>query len=145
MKKIFGMMAFGIAVSASMTAQAGMKNIPARVTSSFEHRYPDARNVEWKDRITNYTVHFNSKGMNYMAKFDRHGAWMRSEKMMTKNELPIAVKEGIRKTGYERWEIKSSYEQFEPNQHPQYHVKAAKGDFRRRELVFNQRGHLVKS
>jgi len=60
-----------------------------------------------------------------------------------KDRLPITVKTSLRKSRYNQWKIKSSYEEYLPDERTYYHVTAVKGDFKRKNLVFDRRGQLM--
>jgi hypothetical protein len=76
----------------------------------------------------------------FKAKFDHKGNWLGSEKMLDKQELPAIVMSNLQKSKYSRWEIKASYEQYVPHGRPSFHIVAAKGDLKRKDLVFSSQG-----
>src|SRR6266700_1439569 len=120
MKKLF----FLILTAVFFTASAFAK-IPARITDALQAKYAGAANVEWKHSIGNYKASFNMDGYRLEAKFDRKGNWLKSEKMLKTEKLPVTVKNCLRNSKYSQWEIKSSYEEYLPDKKPQYHVMAA--------------------
>src|SRR5258706_4684584 len=138
MKKLF----FLILSAAFITAPAFAK-IPAKITDAFQARYVGATNVEWRHGMSDYKANFNMGESRFQAKFGRKGRWLESEKMLGKDRLPATVKTSLRKSKYSQWKIKSSYEEYLPNEKAYYHVTAAKGDFKRRNLVFDHHGQLI--
>jgi hypothetical protein len=138
MKKFFVM----VLLAALIVAPAFAK-IPARVTSAFQSRYASAANVEWKHIMGDYKASFNMGGYRLQARFDRKGRWHGSEKMIGEDKLPATVKNSLVKSRYGQWEIKSSYEKYLPNEMPSYHIIAAKGELKRKSLVFDHRGQLM--
>jgi hypothetical protein len=138
MKKLFFLILPAVFISAS-----AMARIPAKITDAFHARYGHATNVEWKHGIGNYRASFNMGDYRLEAKFNGKGKWLESDKMLGKDELPVAVKNSLGMSKYGEWEIKSSYEEYMPDKKPYYYVIAAKGDFMRKTLMFNHRGQLV--
>ncbi|HMH22236.1 MAG TPA: PepSY-like domain-containing protein [Puia sp.] len=138
MKKIFVLL-----MSASLITVSAFAKIPAKITDAFHARYSNASNVAWTHNIGNYKASFDMGDYRYNAKFDTKGRWMRSEKVLGQDRLPLTVKNNLRKSKYSEWKIKSSYEEYAPNKKPQYHVTAAKGAIARKSLMFNHRGQLL--
>src|SRR5580704_146982 len=138
MKKLIFLMLSVTCISAS-----AMSNIPARITAAFNARYSKATNVEWKHLIGDYKAVFNLGDYQIKAKFDKKGNWLKSEKMIGKDRLPMAVKNSLKKSKYSAWRIKSSYEEYLPNEKPQYHIVAAKGEFMVKSLKFDENGQLM--
>ena len=126
-----------------ITASAFAK-IPAKITGAFQARYAGATHVEWRHTMMSYKATFNLGESRLQAKFDKKGKWLESEKMLHKDRLPETVKNSLSRTKYGDWQIKSSYEEYLPNEQPRYHITAAKGDIKRKALVFDYRGQLIK-
>ena len=139
MKKLFVV----DAIPASFCATAALGKIPAKITSAFQARYASAANVEWQHSLRRYKASFDLGEFRFKTMFDHKGNWLGSEKMIGSKELPVAVKSSLQKSKYGEWEIKASYERYVPHERPSYHVIAAKGDFKRKELVFNDQGRLI--
>jgi hypothetical protein len=118
--------------------------IPSKITSAFHWKYAGATNVEWENNLVSYKAIFNLRDSRLRATFDRKGQWLQSERMLQKNQLPMAVKNSLGKTRYGNWKIKSSYEEYLPNEQPRYHIWAAKGAIKRKGLVFDSHGQLIK-
>jgi hypothetical protein len=138
MKKMFLLMLSAALISAPVFAK-----IPARITDAFHARYATATNVKWSHTIGDYKASFNMGESTLKAKFDRKGNWLESQKMLERDRLPVTVKNSLRNSKYSQWKIKSSYEQYLPNEKPQYHISAAKGEFERKSLKFDHRGQLL--
>jgi hypothetical protein len=144
MKKMFLLILSAALISAPVFAtMPGIATIPARITDAFHTRYATATNVKWSHVIGDYKATFNMGDYTLKAKFDRKGNWMESQKMLGRDRLPMTVKNSLRNSKYSQWKIKSSYEKYSPNEKPEYHVSAAKGDFERKSLKFDQHGQLL--
>jgi hypothetical protein len=138
MKKLL----FLILPAALITAPVFAK-IPAKVTDALQAKYAGAANVEWKHNIGKYKATFNLGEYQVKAKFDRKGKWLESEKMLRKDMLPVTVKNSLSKSKYSHWKIKTSYEEYLPNEKSYYHITVAKGDFSRKSLTFDHQGQLI--
>jgi hypothetical protein len=130
-------------LSVGCISASAMANIPSRITEAFNARYSKATNVEWKHMMGDYKAVFNLGDYQIQAKFDKKGNWVKSEKMIGKDRLPMTVKNSLNKSKYSSWRIRSSYEEYLPNEKPQYHVLAAKGDFKYKSLKFDEHGQLM--
>jgi hypothetical protein len=137
MKKLFFL------ISGALLSVSAFAKIPARVTDAFQARYAHAVNVEWKHFMGRYEADFNMDNYQLQAKFDRNGAWLESEKILSKETLPFSVRNNIKKSKYSHWKIKSSSETYLPNEKPEYRVMVTKGDFVFRNLTFNHHGQLM--
>ena len=134
---------FLLLLSAALISAPVFAKIPVRITDAFHARYATATNVTWSHMIGDYNASFNMGEYTLKAKFDRKGNWLESQKMLERDRLPVTVKNSLRNSKYSQWKIKSSYEQYLPNEKPQYHVSATKGDFERKSLKFDHHGQLL--
>lgn len=128
----------------TFTANAQFRKIPGIVTDSFKIKYPSAQNVSWSDKITVFQASFNLDKAEYTAKYNKQGEWQGSEKKITVDEVPAAVKDGLSKSKYVDWPTKSAVVRYLPGNQTQYAITVAKNDFQRRTLVFNVEGRLIK-
>jgi len=145
MKKLFGftaVLAFSLLLSTSTFAQ--LRKIPAEVTDAFSTKYPDAKEVEWKDRLTNFTAGFSSDGKSYLASFNKKGEWQSTEQEVEESELPDVIKDSFSKTKYSDWEISKVIKIELPGDEEQYKLEIASGDIKKRNLYFNIKGRLLK-
>jgi hypothetical protein len=68
------------------------KNVPAKVSTTFSQKFPDAREVKWdKENATEWEAEFVLNGVEYSANFDNTGAWMETEYKISPAGLPAAV------------------------------------------------------
>ncbi|HEY4150501.1 MAG TPA: PepSY-like domain-containing protein [Chitinophagaceae bacterium] len=141
MKKLF-LLAL-IAVAASST-QAQLRSIPAVVTDSFKVQYPNAANVEWKDKITAFMASFNLNKVKYQARYTTKGAWIQSEHPIALADLPAAVADGLKKSKYADWKVTAYYQLQLPGDKIQYHISVEKSDLNKKNLLFSNEGQLLK-
>ena len=144
MKKMFFVAVLVSAVSFTQMVNAQIRKIPAEVTNAFSEKYDDAKNVEWKDNLTAFVASFERKGDKYEAKFNKKGEWQSTEKELEISDLPNKVNDGFEKSKYSEWEVKSVYEIELPDDVTQYRVHVAKSDIQQKNLLFNNKGRLLK-
>ena len=77
------MLALVLSVGLTYTVNAQIRKLPAEVTNSFSEKYPDAKNVEWKDKLSNFSADFEWKDEKYEAHFNKKGDWQNSIPMMS--------------------------------------------------------------
>jgi len=145
MKKIFGLttlLAFLLVFADHASAQ--LRKIPAAVTDAFSAKYPDAKEVEWKDKLTNFTAGFNSDNKALLASFNSKGEWQSTEQEVEESELPSAIRDGFGKSKYADWNIAKVVKIELPKDEVQYRLEIASGDIKKRNLYFNTEGRLLK-
>ena len=92
---------------AGNTIYAQLRKVPAEVTEAFKAKYPDTKNVEWKDKLSFFQVDFEMGGIKYESRFTSKGEWQQTEKDITEDALPAQVKDGYSKSKYTDWELKT--------------------------------------
>lgn len=130
--------------SAASISFAQVRKIPSEVTEAFKQKYPEATNVEWRDKVSNFSAKFDSEDIHYEARFNSKGEWQLTENEMDEADLPEAVKDGYGKSKYAEWEI-GKVQQIELSDGSfQYRVEAVKSDVRKKNLYFSSEGRLMK-
>lgn len=128
-----------------IAADAQIRKIPAEVTEAFKLKYPDATQVEWKDKLTNFVAVFKEDGIQYEARFNKKGVWKDTEHAIDTDELPEEVNEGYNKSKYaDEWKIESAYKIELPEDKVQYRVLARKSDLQKKNILFSSEGRLLK-
>jgi hypothetical protein len=133
-----------VALSGSEKSFAQIRKIPAVVTDAFKYKYRNAESVEWKDKLSHYVVNFQLKGDQYEAIFKNDGTWAGSQKLISKDDLPEAVEEGLDKSKYADWEPETYYKLIYPDDHVEYRLLVKKSDINKRDLTFAENGRLLK-
>lgn len=145
MKKIFGFTAiltFLLIYGHATFAQ--LRKIPSEVTDAFSAKYPNAKAVEWKDKLTNFTASFDAEGAHYLSSFSNKGEWQSTEQDVEESTLPAVIKDSYSKTKYADWKISKVTKIELPQGGVQYRVEIASGDIKKRNLYFNPQGRLLK-
>ncbi len=146
MKKIFSLMLCAGMFFPAMQpdAVAQLRKIPAEVTESFNEKYPDAANVQWKDRLVGYTAEFTIHDTAYLANYNNKSRWEGTEHNIDPADLPEEVNDGFDKSRYTDWTIEKVDKIELPDSKVQYRVLIASGDIKKRNLYFNTKGRMVK-
>ena len=68
------------------------KKVPEKVKTSFEQKFPDAKNIEWAmENDTEWEAEFTMNGVEYSSNFTVAGEWTETEFEIKITELPEAV------------------------------------------------------
>lgn len=132
-------------LSAGTTAHAQLRKIPAEVTEAFKEKYPAAKNAEWKDKLSYFQVGYQVGDSSYVARFSSKGEWQQTEKEITEDALPAAVKDGYGKSKYTTdWELKSVTRIESSSNGIQYRLFVRKSGVEKKYLYFDTDGKLIK-
>ncbi len=144
MKRIFmlGCLVLGAVAFNSSTAQ--LRKVPAAVTEAFKEKYPDTKNVEWKDKLSVFQVSYEMNGGKYNTRFSSKGEWLQTEKEIDEAALPAGVKEGFDKSKFTEWELKTVTRIENKDNLVQYRLLVKKSGVEKKYLYFNEEGKLVK-
>ena len=144
MKKIIYIAAFAILTLFTTSSFAQLRKLPAEVTTAFQEKYPNAKAVEWRDKLSSFTASFQQDSTTYIAQFSSKGEWENTEEAIDKSELPELVKAGYDKSKYADWNFGQVSKIEMPNNEIQYRIEVARGDIKKRNLYFNSEGRLLK-
>jgi hypothetical protein len=133
-----------MAVSLAIVVNGQIRKVPASVTEAFKEKYPNATNVEWKDKVTSFAASFEEEGKQYEAKFNSKGEWQETEEMINEEEMPETVKEGLEKSKYSEWEIIKVRRIELPGDVVQFKVQVEKSEIQKKNLLFSSEGKLLK-
>ena len=123
---------------------AQIRKIPAEVTNAFQEKYPNAKSVEWRDKLSSFTASFQLDSTTYIAQFSNKGEWENTEEAIDATELPGQVKAGFDKSRYTDWTMGQVTKIELPGDEIQYKIEVAKGDIKKRNLYFNSEGRMLK-
>ena len=144
MKKVFSIAATVLVFAAFNGAQAQLRKVPAEVTEAFKAKYPDTKNVEWKDKLTAFQVDYEMAGIKYESKFSNKGEWQQTEKDISRDALPAEVKDGYSKSKYTDWELKTVSWVESRDDGVQYRLFIRKSGVEKKYLYFDKDGKLIK-
>jgi hypothetical protein len=126
------------------SANAQFRKIPAEVTDSFKAQYANASQVTWSDNLTNFQATFKLGNDNVRAYYNSKGEFIKSEKNITFNELPVEVKDGFKKSKYAEWTVKDIRYVAEKGKQTQYRLQVIRNnDIIRKNLIFSTTGQML--
>lgn len=120
--------------------------VPPAVRATFKKLHPDTYVHEWdySRKKQQYDAEFISKGIKYEAYFKRDGPWIRTERDITKADLPQAVLASVAKTQYAAWKIDDVEEHQSPEHSLFYEIEVEQGK-QEVYLYFLPDGKLIRT
>lgn len=143
-KSIALLMTIALLVVAQNTLFAQLRKVPAAVTEAFKKKYPNAQEVEWKDKVTVFVAEFKENGTEYEARFTNKGEWKSTENEIGVTDIPAEVKDGYSKSKFTDWEIDEAYKIHVPGDKVEYRLHIRKNDVQKKNLLFSSDGRLLK-
>jgi len=123
---------------------AQTKQSPPAVNDVFAKMFPGAQDVEWRDKITNFTAYFTINSRKCEAKFEKNGGWLSTEETLPWDSLPRPVQDSFKMCKYADWQGVSAYSLQSAQESIQYHLVVKKSNLGRRILFFSPEGKLVR-
>src|SRR4051812_24341787 len=147
MKRLFLLVTCCVALLVSVNAQ--VRKIPGDVTNALKEKYPNAQKVEWKDKITFFQATFEDNGVPTTVDFSNKGDLQQTERGLSWNETPGAVKDGFKKSKYadpNEWKLGETITKITKSDNSiKYRVYVdKKGNVQKKYLYFNPDGQLEK-
>lgn len=125
-------------------ANAQLRKVPSEVTDALKTKYPNAQQVEWKDKLTHFDAEFVDNNVKTTASFSNDGTWKETDQEIDFEKLPAAVKDGFSKSKFNDWTTGSVTKIISP-EGVQYKIYAEKSSIiQKKFLYFNEKGQLVK-
>src|SRR5258708_12800222 len=126
MKKFLNLMLISGFLFMTVAANAQFRKIPGAVTDAFKVKYPSAQTVSWEDKVSAFQASFVIDGETYSARYTSKAEWLGSQKKIQEDKLPSAVKDGLAKSKYADWEVKTGTAHYLPDRHTQSTIIAHK-------------------
>jgi hypothetical protein len=125
---------------------AQLRTLPSAVTDSFKAKYPSAKQVSWSDKLSYWQVSFYLDADALTAKFKSSGEWQSAMKKIAQTSLPADVQDGFSKSLYADgdWTVSTVQVLYLPGDVTQYAVQVEKSSLQKKNLLFNNKGRLVK-
>jgi hypothetical protein len=144
-KQLFLFLLIGGLFFTTGKVNAQFRSIPGIVTDTFKLKYPNARNVNWSDQITYFQAKFTQDGEGCTARYSSKGEWIQTEKPITEDKMPVAVKDGFTKSKYAGdWKLLTVTVRYLPRDFTNYVLRVGKGEVQRKSLLFAADGQLIK-
>jgi len=142
MKRRFLLLALALFTGVASFSQ--LRQIPKIVRENFAQQYPMASDVDFDDDLVDVNVHFILNGEKMNAEYNNKGMWRNTEKKLTFEKLPDAVKDGFSKSKYVGRDIKDVVIIYYPGDIIQYRIKTEKSTLERKYLYFTAEGRLLR-
>lgn len=147
MKRLFFLVACCVVFMVSANAQ--LRKIPAEATSALKVKFPNAQNVEWRDKLTYFEANFDDNGVATTADFSNKGELQQTETGLTWEETPAAVKDGFKKSKYadpDDWKMGDKITKIvKSNNDVDYRIYVDKvNGIQKKYLYFSSTGQLEK-
>jgi len=144
MKKLIVILTAAFVLISMNSLQAQFSKVPSVTTEAFKAKYADTKNVEWKDKVSYFEADFEMGGEKYESKFSSKGEFLGSEKVIDKEKVPAAVKDGFAKSKFSDWDVKSVTWIEKKDLTIQYRYFIRKSGVEKKYLTFDDKGKLVK-
>jgi hypothetical protein len=129
----------------SIAGMSQARPTPPEVTNAFTTMFPNAVNVKWRDKITNFAAFFDMQGKKCEAKFSPGGSWISTEEAVQLDSVPQQIADSLKSVKYAGWTENSAYVLKSACAMTQYHVVVTNNESVRKILFFNQNGQLLQS
>jgi hypothetical protein len=142
--KILSFILATVCILSANSLFAQFRKIPAEVTDAFYAKYPVAKKVEWKDKLSSFVANFELDGETHEARFTSKGIWEQTETKLEESKIPSVVNDGFSKSKYSEWEVKYASEIKLPGDSVNYKMIVAKSNVEKMNLTFNEKGKLLR-
>jgi hypothetical protein len=129
---------------AVISLHAQIRKIPSEVTNAFNTKFPQAKNVEWKDNLTAFEADFKLDSSTVSASFSTKGEWQSTETKIPFETLPSVVQDGYKKSKYTDWKNKGVKKIEQAGKPVQYRIRIEKNSFQKKYLYFDEHGQLQR-
>lgn len=144
MKKLIYLMLISGTLFMTTAAHAQFRKLSGVVTDSFNQKYPNAKTVSWEDKVSSWQASFVLDGDKHTARYTSKGEWLGSEKKIDEEKLPEAVRDGLAKSKYADWDVKTVVIHYLPEGKEQYGIGVYKKGLNKKSLLFSSEGQLLK-
>ncbi len=141
MKNLFLMFAVVAMFSLNACAQKS-KEVPAKVKTSFNQKFPDATRIKWdKENAKEWEAEFKMNGKEYSANFSTEGTWKETEYEIENSEIPAAIKNTL-DTEFKGYKVEEA-EVSKTVEGKVFEIQLEKGD-KEIEVAISPDGKIVK-
>ena len=109
MKNLMLITVLSVAFTMQSCAQkSDSKNVPEKVLSAFNAKFPDAKKAEWEmENDSEWEAEFKWNGKEYSANFSTEGEWRETEYEIKESEIPSNIR-AILDQNFSDYEIEDS-------------------------------------
>jgi len=143
MKNLTLIAAVVVAFTMNACAQkSDSKNVPEKVISTFNEKFPDAKKVEWElENESEWEAEFKWNGKEYSANFSTDGEWHETEHEIKESEIPSNIR-AILDQNFSDYEIEGA-EIAETPSGKSYEMEIEVGE-EEYEVTIDAKGNLTK-
>lgn len=117
-------------------------NVPEKVQTAFNAKFPDAKKVEWEmENDSEWEAEFKWNGKEYSANFGTEGEWRETENEIKESEIPADIR-AILDQNFSDYEIEDP-EIAEKPSGKSYEMEIEMGD-EEFEVTIDAEGNLTK-
>ena len=142
MKQLSLVVFFLLAYTGLQAQKLTNDKVPGAVGSAFRTRFPQAQQDSWWKVDSNYVSQFYNQKKTQSATFTGTGIWLKTETLITPNQLPGAVNRAFN-SQFEGFSVQDIYMVEKPNMVATYVITAFKGTDNY-ELEFGAKGELIR-
>lgn len=126
----------------SCAQKSDNKNIPEKLLSAFNAKFPDAKKVEWEmESDSEWEAEFKWNGKEYSANFSTDGEWRETEYEIKESEIPFNIR-AILDQNFSDYEIEAP-EISETSTGKSYEMEIEAGE-EEYEVTIDTKGNLTK-
>lgn len=102
---------------------------PQEIINHFTSTYPNAQVKDWdKESNGTYNVEFRNAGKKYEAYYAADNSWVRTERDISRREVPQAVWNTLSKSEYASWKVDDIEEHQTPQYKSLYEIEVERGE-----------------
>ena len=144
MKRVGQILVFVLGAFSLTTASAQVINVPSKAEKHFNEKYSEAKNVDWSNNVTYYTVKFTINDEKYRARYHINGNWDFTEKESELTKFPAEVQNSFSKSRFADWKVNGAAMVENKEKQHLYRIGIEKG-IEKKYIFFDEKGKEVKS
>lgn len=129
-------------VYGTLTAQ--VINVPNKSEKHFTEKYPNAKNVNWKNNVTDYSASFDLDNTKHKAHYHMDGVWDYTETFIPEESFPKEVKTSFKNSRYADWNMGSTALVENNKGEKMYRYEVKKG-IEKKYIFFSKEGKELKT
>ena len=119
-------------------------DVPEAVTQALKQKYPNATDVDWKQKSSYFVADCWLDGKDSDIWFDANGNWWMTESEIYWNDVPGAVQTAFNNSEYANWVQDDYYFLLYPLQPMQYVIEVKQGN-QKYQLFYSEDGGLMNA
>lgn len=125
-------------------ASAQVKNVPAAVTSAFQTKYPDVKQVTWLKDQDGYAARFYDREEPCTVRYNSRGEWLDETKKLNFGDLRSNVRNAFSQSKFASWRAHEVSQIQAKNKETQYRILIRNTDRQSKYIYYDTKGQLTK-